>query len=186
MINYEKINITRLNYCCINSLYNTKNNHNYYSKDSIINEYGNTLKIDSCGFLIRYRISQDSNLVYYSITNSISNISKNYSYHQNGQLKSYWFFIAPENTKIGRWDYLIEYGIIDSIVDYELKRKINFCELLNLKEVIEFKTDSSRISLQEGNWTITNWQALQNNFGIRLTILSDAKKGIIDTLIAID
>ena len=88
--------------------------------------------IDSINYSIIRRWKDDKTPILESITNNLTKIDSWKEYHENGQLRAQGFMTTSNHTYIGKWNYYSEKGLLDSIVDYDKRYKVAFCDFYEI------------------------------------------------------
>ena len=96
---------------------------------------------------------------FVSISNELTNIDHWKEFHMNGQLKSIGFMTTSVHTHIGEWKYYSASGKLDSIVDYDKKYKVSFCEFYQIakEKGLTGKTSSISFDTERRKWRIEKW-----------------------------
>ena len=130
-----------------------------YEKIEIHNEFGIRYSIDSINYHIIRRWKDDMTPIIESISNELTNIDSWKEYHDNGQLKAVGFMTSSVHTYIGEWKYYSDLGELDSIVDYDKKYKVGFCEFYQIAKdkKLTGKTSTINFDTNERKWRIEKW-----------------------------
>lgn len=117
--------------CYSSILADTYNNeHNKFTnKQSQINK-SQSVAFDTVGIYVRQLFSSTAEIRFESYSNPFNSVEyiKNFN---EGRLTECGFVI-DKNQKIGIWKYISPNGQIDSIVNYETKREMSFCEFYRI------------------------------------------------------
>ncbi len=146
---------------CISDLYSMldKTLIDKYEKVVTKNEFGIRHSIDSMNYQIIRRWKDDMTPIIESITNELTNIDHWKEYHTNGQLKSVGFMTTSVHSYIGEWKYYSDSGKLDSIVDYDKKYKVPFCEFYQIAKDkgLTGKTSQINFDTEQRKWRIEKW-----------------------------
>ncbi|MGK4568148.1 hypothetical protein [Flavobacterium sp. 3HN19-14] len=146
---------------CINDMFlkTDKELIGKYEKIDYKNEFGIRQTVDSINYSIIRRWKDDMTPIIESITNKSKSIGFWKEYHENGKIKEFGFMTSVKNTKIGKWKYFSDSGKLDSIVNYDSKYKLPFCEFykIAIDRNLTGKTSSIEFNEQKRKWIIEKW-----------------------------
>lgn len=130
-----------------------------YEKVVIQNEFGIRHSIDSMNYKVIRRWKDDMTPIIESISNELANIDYWKEYHENGQLKAVGFMTTSVHTYIGEWRFYSVSGKLDSIVNYDEKYKVPFCEFYQIANDngLTGKTSTINFDTEQRKWTIEKW-----------------------------
>lgn len=116
--------------------------------------------IDSINYNV-IRSNENGKSIYERIENKINGIVYYKGYDNHGFLNEEGFY--SDYTSIGQWNYKSSVGI-DSIVDYDIKYKVSFCDFLKLCKSKNKFRKYSRINFdkQLNSWEISNIVAISS------------------------
>jgi hypothetical protein len=168
---------------CIFQLYSIIDNSmlERYEKVVTHNEFGIRHSIDSINYQVIRRWNYDMIPIIESISNKLTNIDFDKEYHDNGQLKAVGFKTASNHTFIGRWKYYSDSGKLDSVVDYDKKYKVSFCDFYQIAENNRMTGKTSKINFNPDKrvWRVEKWNYEENSAtGIELQVDSMTIKKI--------
>ena len=146
---------------CISDLFLKLDNEliGKYEKIDTKNEYGIRQTVDSINYSIIRRWKDDMTPIIESITNKSTSIESWKKYHENGKIKEFGFMTSSKHTKIGKWKYFSDSGKLDSIVNYDSKYRLSFCEFYKIvcDKNLTGKTSLIEFNEQKRKWVIEKW-----------------------------
>lgn len=130
-----------------------------YEKVITQSEFGIRHSIDSINYQIIRRWKVDMTPIIESISNELTNIDYWKEFHENGQLEAVGFMTTSVHTYIGEWKYYSDSGKLDSIVDYNRKYKVSFCEFYQIAKDrgLIGKTSLINFDSEQRKWRIEKW-----------------------------
>ena len=136
-----------------------------YERIESKNEFGIRHTIDSINYQIIRRWKDDMTPIIESISNDQTNIDYWKEYYDNGQLKEIGYMTSTKHTYIGTWKYYSQIGKIDSIVDYDKKYKVSFCDFYKIATDKGLTSRTSEIEFNGENrtWRIEKWEYGENS-----------------------
>ncbi len=146
---------------CITDLYSMVDNTMIDNYEKVItqNEFGIRHSIDSINYQIIRRWKDDMIPIIESISNELTNIDHWKEFHDNGQLKAVGFMTTSDHNYIGKWKYYSYSGKLDSIVNYDQKYKVPFCEFYQIAKDkgLTGKTSKINFDVEQRKWRIEKW-----------------------------
>ncbi len=130
-----------------------------YEKLDTKNEYGLRQTVDSINYAIIRRWKEDKTPILEHISNEYSSIDSWKAYYEDGKVKEFGFMTTSNHTKIGAWNYFSESGKIDSIINYDEKYKVSFCEFYKIAadKNLTGKTSIIEFDSEKRKWIIEKW-----------------------------
>ncbi len=152
---------TSNNQDCIESLFSQidKSLIKEYDKKESQNEYSIRNTIDSINYSIIRRWKNDKTPIIEFITNNLTKIDSWKEYHENRRLMAQGFMTTSNHTYIGKWNYYSDKGLLDSIVDYDKRYKVAFCDFFEIAKTKGFTGKNSSIKFKKDSrkWCVTKW-----------------------------
>jgi antitoxin component YwqK of YwqJK toxin-antitoxin module len=142
------------------------------TKDSI---YGIRHSIDSINYKIIRRWENDGTPILESISNKLINIDHWVEYYNNGKIQKIGYLTSTHHKRIGKWQYFSQSGELDSIVNYDIKYKVSFCEFYRISQEKGLTGENSYFDFDERSrkWQIIKWEYFEDSAiatGIQLQV----------------
>lgn len=146
---------------CIAELFNQidPDDKGVYKKIDSQNEFGIRQTVDSLSYDIIRRWTMEGIPIIESVSNEYTNIDLWKDFYENGSLRKTGYMTTSNNTYIGTWKYYSKTGQLDSIVNYDKKYKISFCDFYKICEEKKLTGKSSLINFnsKQRKWRIEKW-----------------------------